>query len=769
MKKRLSAILVGVALAVQLFVPAFVYAADSPSSWAAEEVGEAIAAGIVPGSVTEDYQASITREEFCETALLTYEAISGTEAETGSVSFSDTDNPEILKAANLGIVQGYGNGIFAPDDLITREQIAVMLVRMIDKAVELEDITIYNDNTFPDSELISDWARPSVNFAYDNGIMRGVDSRGSINPLANTSCEEAVLLAYRTSRLYTDMLPQEAFEEVFSVDTQIKESISEYEDDNGYIENIEGAVDAAAETAEELKASGTIEDYSSNNNTVWMQLESGIQYVYVPQAEGVDLGGTDMTITTCQPFDTWYAEERPGSGDHERGMEATDGSAEDIEAAIGEYSFVNNYDDGEVTLNRIKNFGDDQLILWHGHGGYNSEIHSFLCTGEELDETAFLWDPIYYLQNAKHTVDYLSGNIVCTSLGRIAITEKFVDEYISSMNNSFIYLGACESGKDSELANSFLDKGAAAVIGNSDTILTAYNQSMMRSVCEGLLRKDSGSGYNTLSEALDYAFEQNGPTDSLGTYPIIFGDREMRLSDASGTVFSAEIGEVNGETYAIREVNTLKTLPVNTYGKEVSSFCNYNGYVYYIITDEGSDGYSTWLYRCTEDWQNEELLDYIRYDDANKNGERYFLIDNNILYYDTFGEDYEIICIDLSDMSKSKAICPEYYLEVDGMTIERTYSSRCNIYICKDKVYFTDEEHNLYKMNRSDGEFHAVLIAENAYLDGGYASGYIYYAEYDVNQPGTQAYLYKISDDGGEKILVDSRMPAGGGGPYFCW
>ena len=765
MKKRLSAILVGAALAVQLFVPAFVYAADSPSSWAAEEVGEAIAAGIVPGSVTEDYQESITREEFCETALLTYEAISGTEAETGSVSFSDTDNPEILKAANLGIVQGYGNGIFAPDDLITREQIAVMLVRMIDKAVELEDITIYNDNTFPDSELISDWARPSVNFAYDNGIMRGVDSCGSINPLANTSCEEAVLLAYRTSRLYTDMLPQEAFEEVFSVDTQIKESISEYEDDNGYIENIEGAVDAAAETAEELKASGAVEDYSSNNNTVWMQLESGIQYVYVPQAEGVDLGGTDMTITTCQPFDTWYAEERPGSGDHERGTEATDGSAEDIEAAIGEYSFVNNYDDGEVTLNRIKNFGDDQLILWHGHGGYNSEIHSFLCTGEELDETAFLWDPIYYLQNAKHTVDYLSGNIVCTSLGRIAITKKFVDEYISSMNNSFIYLGACESGKDSELANSFLDKGAAAVIGNSDTILTAYNQSMMRSVCEGLLRKDSGSGYNTLSEALDYAFEQNGPTDSLGTYPIIFGDREMRLSDAAGTVFSAEIGEVNGTVYAIRDgIPTCTLLPIETEEyHSISGFAYYDGYVYYIETQQGSSDYSTWLYRCRPNWSERELLSEMicDWEVGSPMGNRQFIIENNILYYGSSGE---VTAIDLATMEQSTRHVPSYTF--GGITFDGAsgdYPRELGIY--NDTVFYTDGDHNLYTID-ADGS--SRLLASDAYIDGGRAGGYLYYAEYNY-QNSREAQLCRISLETGEREVVATRMPAGGGGPYFCW
>jgi subtilisin family serine protease len=151
--------------------------------------------------VTYNYQANITREQFCELVVLAYQKISGNQAMVGNISFNDTYNSEILKAANLGIVSGYGNGIFAPNDLITREQIATMLVRMIDKAVYYENASIYNKNSFADSDLISDWALPSVNFAFDNNIMYGVgDNR--IEPKANTTCEQAILLVYRVAVKY---------------------------------------------------------------------------------------------------------------------------------------------------------------------------------------------------------------------------------------------------------------------------------------------------------------------------------------------------------------------------------------------------------------------------------------------------------------------------------------------------------------------------------------------------------------------------------------
>ena len=201
MKRLLSLILV-IILSFST-VSINVSASTTPSDWALDEVNNAISIGLVTDSVQADYQADITREQFCEMVIRAYEKISNNTAEMGNITFSDTDNAEILKAANLGIVSGYGGGIFAPDDLITREQIATMLVRMIDSAVTYENVSIYNNNYFADASSISDWAVSSVNFAYDKRLMQGVgDNR--IDPQANTTCEQAILLVYRTINKYYD-------------------------------------------------------------------------------------------------------------------------------------------------------------------------------------------------------------------------------------------------------------------------------------------------------------------------------------------------------------------------------------------------------------------------------------------------------------------------------------------------------------------------------------------------------------------------------------
>ena len=201
MNKRIISIWISITLILSIFIPLSSQASSIPSSWAVNEVNKAVEVGLVTDSVSADYQANITREQFCEMVVLAYERISGKTAEKGNESFNDTDNSEILKAAALDIVEGYGDGTFRPNDLITREQIAIMLVRMIEAAVSYINIYEHDSNNFADSSEISAWAMPYVNFAYDEGLMQGVGGN-RIDPLANTTCEQAVLLVYRASQKY---------------------------------------------------------------------------------------------------------------------------------------------------------------------------------------------------------------------------------------------------------------------------------------------------------------------------------------------------------------------------------------------------------------------------------------------------------------------------------------------------------------------------------------------------------------------------------------
>ncbi len=196
--KKLLCMILSLTIVMSAFsFMAFAEEMSMPSSWAEDEIDRAMQKGIITDAVCEDFQADITREEFCELIMLSFEKLNKEEIETAGISFTDTENESVLKAASVGIVNGYGEGIFAPDDKITREQIATMLVRMLDKANIGLDVTDYEKIDFTDAESISDWALPSLNFVYSSAIMVGAAPQRA-DAQDYVTCEMGILLAYRT-------------------------------------------------------------------------------------------------------------------------------------------------------------------------------------------------------------------------------------------------------------------------------------------------------------------------------------------------------------------------------------------------------------------------------------------------------------------------------------------------------------------------------------------------------------------------------------------
>ena len=84
-----------------------------------------------------------------------------------------------------GIVNGYDENTFGPDDTITREQMAVMIV----KAAKLTPVP--GDLSFADGHTISDWARESMAAAVQNGIITGYPDN-TVRPQGNATRAEAV-------------------------------------------------------------------------------------------------------------------------------------------------------------------------------------------------------------------------------------------------------------------------------------------------------------------------------------------------------------------------------------------------------------------------------------------------------------------------------------------------------------------------------------------------------------------------------------------------
>lgn len=159
---------------------------DIAGIWAESNITALVKAGAISGYPDGSFKpdSTITRAEFAVVLVKAFKL----EAKNGKV-FSDTNNhwaKDYIATANaFGIVNGYSDMAFGPDDPITREQMAAMIV----KAAKLEIIT--SGKSFNDNSQISSWAKSAVTTARERNIISGYpDNR--FCPQNNATRAEAV-------------------------------------------------------------------------------------------------------------------------------------------------------------------------------------------------------------------------------------------------------------------------------------------------------------------------------------------------------------------------------------------------------------------------------------------------------------------------------------------------------------------------------------------------------------------------------------------------
>jgi cell wall-associated NlpC family hydrolase len=117
--------------------------------------------------------------------------------------FLDTNNEAVIKAYTKGFIKGTSENIFSGDEVVKREEIVAMIVRMyqtIETELGKDLLADYDQETvFTDNSEISDWAIEGINLAYYNGIIVGYDD-GYFYPKSNVTKEEAIIINYRAYR-----------------------------------------------------------------------------------------------------------------------------------------------------------------------------------------------------------------------------------------------------------------------------------------------------------------------------------------------------------------------------------------------------------------------------------------------------------------------------------------------------------------------------------------------------------------------------------------
>lgn len=179
---------------------------DSPadskvSSWAQADYTKAKANGIIGYQFDRSYQRPINRMEFTEMAVHMIETVLGrdlyTEVRGGKSPFNDVDNWNITWAKQNGIINGTSPNTFSPTASITREQAAMLILRVYEKINELKETKGSEGSVltspFEDDRKISPWVKKQVYQAASLSLMNGM-ANNQFNPKGNLTFEQTYVL-----------------------------------------------------------------------------------------------------------------------------------------------------------------------------------------------------------------------------------------------------------------------------------------------------------------------------------------------------------------------------------------------------------------------------------------------------------------------------------------------------------------------------------------------------------------------------------------------
>nr|WP_246320517.1 S-layer homology domain-containing protein [Paenibacillus qinlingensis] len=166
---------------------------DIKGHWAEASIRELIGQGAINGYPDGSFkpEGRITRAEFVSIVVKFLKL-----GDQGGKAFSDTTNHwaknAIATAAANGIISGYTDTTFGPDDTITREQMAVIIVRaahMNDKGTDGMEFT--------DNSAISEWAQAAVAVLTSKGLLNGYQD-GTLKPQGISTRAEASAIILRS-------------------------------------------------------------------------------------------------------------------------------------------------------------------------------------------------------------------------------------------------------------------------------------------------------------------------------------------------------------------------------------------------------------------------------------------------------------------------------------------------------------------------------------------------------------------------------------------
>jgi hypothetical protein len=168
--------------------------------WFKDTVEVMASKGIIKGYADGSYlpQNKITRAEFASLLVRSFNLSDATAVNTfNDVKSADWFAADVAAAAKSGIVSGVGNGSFAPADNISRQDMAVMIARALQVVKNKSGAVISDTKTlFKDGSSIDSYAQSGVAVAAKYEIIKGLPD-GNFAPTADATRAEAATMISR--------------------------------------------------------------------------------------------------------------------------------------------------------------------------------------------------------------------------------------------------------------------------------------------------------------------------------------------------------------------------------------------------------------------------------------------------------------------------------------------------------------------------------------------------------------------------------------------
>lgn len=175
------------------------------AGWAQQSIEFLAARGIISGFEDQTFKPTdaVTRGQFLHMLM----GILDTAAKGDGPGFSDVKEgawyaEAIINAQKLGIVKGKDDGSFGVHDIISREEMAVMMYRAV-KAVNVKLSNLTNVEAFADQAQIADYAVEAIQQMQQAGLVNGV-GQGVFAPKGHaTRAQAAVILERLFQMMYS--------------------------------------------------------------------------------------------------------------------------------------------------------------------------------------------------------------------------------------------------------------------------------------------------------------------------------------------------------------------------------------------------------------------------------------------------------------------------------------------------------------------------------------------------------------------------------------